>query len=68
MTVRIPPANIWDKILSLFGKEREVIVPDDAGKAFNQIGPYVQILGKRESFLKALTRKTVNQKPETEGK
>jgi len=64
MTIRIPPENILDKILKLFGKEREVIIPEEAGKVYGDIGPYVQIRGKRESFFKALFRKT--DKPESE--
>ena len=64
MTVRIPPENILDKILQLFGKEREVIIPEEAGKAYREIGPYVQIRGKREGFFKALLRKTEKQEPE----
>ena len=61
MTVRIPPENILDKILKLFGKEHEVIIPEEAGKIYEDIGPYVQIKGNRESFFKALMRKTHNQ-------
>ena len=56
MTVRIPPENILDKILKLFGREREVMIPDKAGNAYRDIGPYVQMRGKRESFFKALFR------------
>lgn len=64
MTVRIPPENILDKILKLFGKERDVIIPDKAGNAYRDIGPYVQMRGKRESFFKALFRRTEKQEPE----
>jgi hypothetical protein len=61
MTVRIPPENILDKILKFLNKEREIIIPDEAGKAYREIGPYVQILGKRENFFKVLFCKS--QKP-----
>ena len=64
MTIRIPPENILDKILKLFGKEREVIIPDEAENAYQDFGPYVQIRGKRENFFKALLRKTEKQEPE----
>ncbi|MBW1829783.1 MAG: hypothetical protein JRI74_10225 [Deltaproteobacteria bacterium] len=64
MTVRIPPENILDKILRLFGKKREVIIPEEAGQVYRDIGPYVQIKGKRESFFKALFRKTGKQESE----
>ena len=63
MTVRIPPENILDKILKLFGKERRVIIPEEAGNIYRDIGPYVQIKGKRENFFKALLRKSENQEP-----
>jgi hypothetical protein len=66
VTIRIPPENILDKILRLFGKEREVIIPEEAGQVYRDIGPYVQIKGKRESFFKALFRKTGKQESEKE--
>ena len=64
MTVRIPPENILDKILKLFGKERGVIIPDEAGEIYRKTGPYVQIRGKREGFFKVLLRKTEKQEPD----
>jgi len=67
MTVRIPPDNILDKILKFFKKERKIIIPDEAGKAYREIGPYVQIMGKKENFFKALIRKIDEQKPEKGG-
>jgi len=66
MTIRIPPENIFDKILKLIGKEREVIIPEGAGMAYRNVGPYVQIKGKREGFFKALFRKTGKQESEKE--
>ena len=66
MTVRIPPENILDKILRLLGKEREVIIPEKAGQVYRDIGPYVQIKGKRENFFKALFRKTGKKESEKE--
>jgi len=65
MTVRIPPENILDKILKLFGKEREVTIPEEAGEKYRDTGPYVQIKGKRESFFKALLRKAEKQETGT---
>ena len=67
MTVRIPPENILDKILKLFGKERQVIIPEEAGNIYRDIGPYVQIRGKRENFFKALFRKTERKEIKKEG-
>jgi len=41
MTIRIPPENLLDKVLKLFGKERQVIMPAEAGKINEDKGPYV---------------------------
>lgn len=60
MTIRIPDDNILDKILKLFGKEREIIVPKGAEKIYKELGPHVQIKAKKESFFKALFGKTKN--------
>ena len=57
MSIRIPPENILDKILKLFGKERKVVVPEGADEVYKDKGPYVQIKAKREGFLKTLFRK-----------
>jgi hypothetical protein len=57
MTIKIPPENFLDKALKLFGKERRIIMPEEAGKIFNEKGPYVQIKGRREGFFKALFRR-----------
>ena len=57
MTIRISPENYLDKVLKLFGKERQVIMPAEAGKLYEEKGPYVQIKAKREGFFKALFRK-----------
>ena len=60
MTIRVPPENILDKILKLFGKERKVVVPDvpeGADEVYKDKGPYVQMKAEREGFFKALFRK-----------
>ena len=57
MTIKIPKENILDKILKLFGKERKIIIPEEAGKIYEKAGQYVQIKSKRESFIKALLSK-----------
>ena len=67
MTVRIPPENILDKILKLLNKERKIIIPGEVGKAYREIGPYVQIKGKRENFFKAILRKAEKQESDKEG-
>jgi len=57
MTIKLPPENIFDTILKVFGKERKVIVPDGIDGIYKEKGPYVQIKTRREGFLKALFRK-----------
>jgi len=57
MTIKIPPKNISDKILKIFGKERKIIIPSEADKLYHKFGLYVQIKAKRENFFKALFRK-----------
>ena len=57
MTIRIPPENFLDKVLKLFEKERRVIMPEEAGKIYNEKGPYVQIKARKEGFFKTLFRK-----------
>jgi len=54
MTIKIPPENLLDKVLKLFGKERRVIMPAEAGKIYDEKGPYVQIKAEREGFFKTL--------------
>lgn len=63
MTIRIPKKNVLDQILELLGKEREVIVPEGSDKIYKDLGAYVQVKAKRESFIKALFRKQQNLKP-----
>jgi hypothetical protein len=57
MTIRVPPENLLDKVLKLLGKERRVIMPEEAEKIYEDKGPYVQIKARRERFFKALFRK-----------
>jgi hypothetical protein len=57
MTIKIPPENIFDKILKIFGKERKIIIPSEADKIYRKLGQHVQILAKRENFFKALLKK-----------
>ena len=56
MTIRIPPETFLDRILRLLGKERQVVIPQAAVRLCNELGPYVQITARRESFLIALFR------------
>ncbi len=63
MTVKVPQRNILDKILAIFGKERDIIGPESTGKLYKKYGPYVYIKGERESFWKVLfKKKTKKQK------
>jgi len=59
MTIRVPHTNILDRILAFFGKERDIVIPDQAGEIYEKYGPYVYIKAKRGSFWKALLRKKV---------
>ena len=58
MTIKIPPENIFDKILKLLGKQRAVIFPSGVEEIYKQHGPYVQIKARKENFLKVLFRRT----------
>jgi hypothetical protein len=56
MTIRIPPENIFDRILRRLGKERQILIPQEAVRICNEVGSYVQIKAKRENFFSALLR------------
>jgi len=63
MTIKVPQRNILDKILAIFGKERDIIGPESADKWYKKYGPYVYIKGKRERFWNVLfKKKTKKQK------
>ena len=51
MTIRLPEPDVFDRILRLLGKKRAVYIPSNVDKEF---GPYSIIVGKKESFIKAL--------------
>lgn len=53
MTIRVPEKNILDRFLALFGKSRQIKAPG-SDEIYRDLGPYVQIKGKREGFWKAL--------------
>jgi len=51
MTVRIPPDNLIDKIISIFGGKREIVMPKtDIGK------PYVSIKARKEGVFEYILR------------
>jgi hypothetical protein len=54
MTYRIPPPNLIDRILKLCGIEREVYIPEEAAKAHERFGPYVQVRARRKGLIKTL--------------
>jgi hypothetical protein len=60
MTIKVPSDNIWDKILHLLGKNRKIIIPENAGEIYEKFGQYSTIKGRRENFWKALFRKSNN--------
>ena len=51
MTVRLPKPDAFDRILRFMGKKRAVYIPPNVDKEF---GPYTIIVGKKESFIRAL--------------
>jgi hypothetical protein len=61
MTIRIPEADLPDKILQLFGKRRAVKIPADIYKKY---GSYVSALVVKESFWRALLRPKGKKPPE----
>ncbi len=61
MTIKMPQKNILDKILAIFGKERDIISPEIIGELYKRFGPYVYIKGKTENFWKVLFKKKPNQ-------
>ena len=55
MTIRLPPDNIFDRILTIFGKHRRIILPKSNFNQHNR-NPYVTIKAKKENFIKCLLR------------
>ena len=55
MTIRLPPDNILDRILAIFGKHRKIILPKTNLNQSIQT-PYITITAKKENFFKALLR------------
>jgi len=61
MTIRLPPDNILDRILTLFGKKRKIILPNtQAESSRNGANPYVTLKARKESFLKVLFKSSDN--------
>ena len=56
MTIKTPPKNVLDKILKIFGKERDILIPQNIDELYRKYVPYITIGVKRESFWKALFR------------
>jgi hypothetical protein len=54
VTIKIPPENIFDKILKLFGKRRGIEIPKSIAQVQKESEPYVTIKAKKKSFWKAL--------------
>ena len=57
MTIRLPPNNFLDRILSFFGKKRKIIMPDNLNQLEKQLGSYVTVQARKEGFFKALFRR-----------
>ena len=64
MTIRLPPdrkTGILDKVLKIFGKERQLVIPKDV----HEYGPYVIVQAHWEGFWRCLLlrrRKAEDQK------
>ena len=54
MTIRLPPKNIIDKILAIFGIKRKIILPKENDSVYRN--PYVTIILKRENLIATLLR------------
>lgn len=59
MTVRVPRENAFDKILKHFGKHRHIVIPEGIDRIYVEKGPYVQIMAKREGFIRSLFGKEI---------
>ena len=57
MTIRLPPDNFLDRILSFFGKKRKIIMPDNLNQIEKQLGPYANIQARKEGFFHTLFRR-----------
>lgn len=54
MTIRLPRKTWVDKILSLFGKEREFVVD---GNSYKTYGPYIIVKAKWKSLIRTILGK-----------
>jgi hypothetical protein len=61
MTIRIPEADLFDRILQLFGKRRAMKIPADI---YQKFGPYVYSRAVKESFWRTLLRPKGQKPPE----
>lgn len=61
MTIRMPEADLPDKILQLFGKRRAVKMPDGT---YHKFGPYAYAHAIKEGFWRALLRPKGQDPPE----
>ena len=57
MTIRLPPDNLLDRILAIFGKKRKIIMPENINQIEKHLGPYANIKARKEGFFKALFRR-----------
>lgn len=54
MTIRPPCKAYFDRVLSWFGMERGIDVPDDLQPLWEKFGPYSDIRLKWKSWIKRL--------------
>jgi hypothetical protein len=66
MTVRLPPDRkngILDKVLKLFGKHRQLVIPKDV---YEKYGEYVIVMARYEGFWRCLMRSKAKDKKSVE--
>jgi len=57
MTIRLPPDNFLDRILSIFGKRKKILISNNLKQIEKQLGSYTTIQARKEGFFKALFRR-----------
>ena len=66
MTIKLPPERkngILDKVLKFFGKERQLVIPEDV---YEKYGEYVIVMARYEGFWRCLLRRRSKDREEVE--
>jgi len=64
VTIVPPKETFLDKVLRRFRRERAVLPPSNMTGILKKFGPYVLVVGKRESFWKTLFKRRIKVKPD----